>query len=131
MARAKKTTELPLKKAFGRRLRDIRERRDLSQKQLADLLSTDVMQISRYERGIGLPSLETCVQLAAILKVSTDELLLGREPHGAELEISDVRLLDKFQRLQHLDKRDREAVIILIDGVLASRAVESAIASAR
>jgi hypothetical protein len=46
-------------------------------------------------------------------------------------EISDVRLLDKFQRLQRLNKRDREAVIILIDGVLASRAVESAIASAR
>ena len=131
MPRAKKTTELPLKKAFGRRLKDIRERRDLSQKQLADLLSTDVMQISRYERGIGLPSLETCVPLAAILKVSTDELLLGREPRGAELEISDVRLLDKFQRLQELNKRDREAVIILIDGVLARRAVESAIASAR
>lgn len=113
MARAKKPTELPLKKAFGRTLKDIRERRDLSQKQLADLLGTDVMQISRYERGIGLPSLETCVHLAAILKVSTDELLLGREPHGAELEISDVRLLDKFQRLQQLNKRDREAVIIL------------------
>jgi hypothetical protein len=42
-----------------------------------------------------------------------------------------VRLLDKFQRLQGLNKRDREAVIILIDGVLASRTVESAIASAR
>jgi transcriptional regulator with XRE-family HTH domain len=121
-----------LKKAFGRRLRDIRERRDVSQKQLADLLSTDVMQISRYERGIGLPSLETCVQLAAILKVSTDELLLGREPRGSsELEISDVRLLDKFQRLQQLGKGDREAVIILIDGVLASRAVDLAIAAAR
>jgi len=65
---------------------------------------------------------------AAILKVSTDELLLGRELHDAELEISDVRLLDKFQRLQELDKRDCEAGIILIDGVLASRAVESAIA---
>jgi hypothetical protein len=37
---------------------------------------------------------------------------------AAELEISDVRLLDKFQRLQELDKRDRETVIILIDGVL-------------
>jgi hypothetical protein len=71
------------------------------------------------------------VQLATILKVSTDELLLGRESRGADLEISDVRLLDKFQRLQELDKRDREAVIILIDGVLARRAVESAIASAR
>jgi hypothetical protein len=64
------------------------------------------------------------------LKVSTDELLLGHEPTGPELEIRDIRLLDKFQRLQQLDKRDREAVIILIDGVLARRAVESAIASA-
>src|SRR3954454_10528727 len=43
----------------------------------------------------------------------------------------NVRLLDKFQRLQELDKRDREAVIILIDGVLARRAVESAIAATR
>jgi hypothetical protein len=38
------------------------------------------------------------VQLATILKVSTDELPLGREPRGAELEISDVHLRDKFQR---------------------------------
>jgi len=42
-----------------------------------------------------------------------------------------VRLLDKFQRLQELNRRDREAVIILIDGVLARRAAEPAIASAR
>jgi len=55
----------------------------------------------------------------------------GRERRDPELEISDVRSLDKFQRLQHLDKRDRVAVIILINGVLASRAVESAIASTR
>jgi hypothetical protein len=71
------------------------------------------------------------VQLASILKVSTDELFARPRTTGAELEISDVRLLDKFQRLQRLNKRDREAVITLIDGVLASRAVESAIASAR
>jgi hypothetical protein len=36
------------------------------------------------------------VQVAAILEVSADELLLGREPRGAEVEISDVRLLHKF-----------------------------------
>jgi hypothetical protein len=71
------------------------------------------------------------VQVAAVLEVSTDELLLGREPRGAEVEISDARLLHKFQRLQELDERDREAVIILSDGVLARRSVESAIASAR
>lgn len=56
----------------------------------------------------------------------TDELLLGRESRASELEISDVRLLDKVQRLQRLNKRNREAVIILIDGVLARRAIESA-----
>ena len=128
MRRRKAAAELPLKKAFGKRLREIRERRGLSQKQLAELLKTDVMQVSRYERGIGLPSAESCVELAGILRVSTDELLLGHEPKGGEPPISDVRLLEKFLRLQELDKRDREAVIILIDGVLARRGVESVIA---
>lgn len=118
-----------MKRAFGKRLRDIRERRGLSQKQLAELLKTDVMQVSRYERGIGLPSAESCVELAGILRVPTDELLLGHEPKGAEVPITDVRLLEKFLKLQELDKRDREAVIILIDGVLARRGIESVIAA--
>lgn len=55
--------------------------------------------------------------------------LLGEEPHGAELEISDVRLLDKFQRLQRLNKRDR--VRAAAETALASRQARAAAALAK
>jgi len=125
MKRRKRPTEIPLKKAFGSRLREIRERRGLSQKQLAEMLKTDVMQISRYERGLGLPSLETCVELASILRISSDELLLGRETREGSIPISDVRLLDRFVESEKLPRQDREAIILLIDGVLAQRHMEA------
>lgn len=122
--------EVALKKCFARRVKEIREQRGLSHRQLAELLKTDVMQVSRYERGIGLPSLETSVELARILHISMDELLLGDDAKGPDVPITDVRLLERFVKLQRVDKRDREAVIILIDGVLARRGVEALIASA-
>lgn len=123
-------SEVSLKKGFAKRVREIREQRGLSQRQLSELLKTDVMQVSRYERGIGLPSLETCVELAQILHVSMDVLLFGQEPQTGDVPITDVRLLERFIKLQKVDKRDREAVMILIDGVLARRGVEAVIASA-
>lgn len=122
--------EVALKKGFARRVKEIREQRGLSQRQLAELLKTDVMQVSRYERGIGLPSLETSVELARILHVSMDELLFGEDAKGPDVPITDVRLLERFVKLQKVEKRDREAVIILIDGVLARRGVEALMASA-
>lgn len=114
-----------MKKAFGGRLREIRERRGLSQKQLAEMLKTDVMQVSRYERGVGLPSVETCVELASILRVSTDELLLGEQTHEGSIPISDIRLLERFAESEKLPRQDREAIILLIDGVLAQRHMEA------
>lgn len=125
----KPKSEGALKKGFAKRVREFRERGGLSQRQLAELLKTDVMQVSRYERGIGLPSLETCIELAGILRVSMDELLFGEESKGTEIPITDVRLLERFVKLQKVDKRDREAVIILVDGVLARRGVEELAAS--
>lgn len=118
-----------MKKGFARRVRQLREQRGLSQRQLAELLKTDVMQISRYERGIGLPSLETCVELAAILRTSMDDLLFGDESKTADVPISDIRLLERFLKLQEADKRDREAVILLIDGILARRGMEAVISA--
>lgn len=80
---------------------------------------------SRYERGLGLPSLETCVELASILRISSDELLLGHETREGSIPISDVRLLDRFVESEKLPRQDREAIILLIDGVLAQRHMEA------
>ncbi len=121
-----------LTKSFGLRLKKVREGRSLSQKQLADLVGADPMQISRYERGQVLPALETAVALADTLQVPADQLWMGREtvqPPGEA--ISDLRLYQRFREAEKLPRQDREAIILLIDGVLAQRSIEAQLENRR
>ncbi len=117
----------PLTKGFGPRLKHLRESRGLSQKQLADLVGADVVQVSRYERAQVLPALETAASLARALKVSADELWLGVDKPQEDPPIADLRLYQRFREAEGLPHKDREAIILLVDGVLAQRNIEAQI----
>jgi len=62
---------------FGQRLRELRTKRDLTQKQLGDLLSLEKSTISLYEKGKREPDFGTVAKIAAFFNVSVD-YLLGR-----------------------------------------------------
>jgi transcriptional regulator with XRE-family HTH domain len=113
--------------AFGSRLKRLREARGLTQRQLADRIRTEAAQVTRYERAQVLPNAETLVSISETLDVALDFLLRGEtgEPTTQEPPITDLPLLERFQDLQKLPKRDREAVILLIDSVLARGDVET------
>ena len=63
---------------LGARLRASREKRGLTQQQLAEGIDTYAPQISKYESGEVVPEGETLAALAVVLEVSLDELILGR-----------------------------------------------------
>lgn len=63
---------------FGRRLQQLRERRRISRRVLAELCGLSKNMIGRYERGERSPSTRTVVLLADFFGVTTD-WLLGRE----------------------------------------------------
>lgn len=112
---------------FATRLRKTREARGLTQRELGDRIKMEPTQVTRYERGQFLPNAETLVSIAQVLQVSLDFLLTGETDGESrhELPISDVPLLERFRDAQKLSKRDREAVLLLIDSVLARSDVES------
>lgn len=59
---------------YYRRLRDLREDHEYSQKQIADFLGIHQTQYSRYERGsFDIPS-DFLIRLADLYKTSTDYL---------------------------------------------------------
>ncbi len=62
---------------YFQRLRDLREDRDLTQAQLAQLLGIRQTVYSRYERGFQNIPLEHLLFLADFYRVSTD-YILGR-----------------------------------------------------
>lgn len=120
-------------KAFATRLKKLRTEKGLTQKDLAKLVGCETVLISRYERSEGLPKFDTLVTLAEVLRVSTDELALGRAPGEAPKEppIHNVLLLERFRELETLPREDQTMVIHLVDAVIAKHRVEAALAPAR
>ena len=122
-----------MSKAFAARLRKLRRDKGLTQRELAGLVGCETVLISRYERAEGLPKFDTLVTLADVLRVSTDELALGRAPSDPPKEppIHNVLLLERFRELETLPREDQTMVIHLVDAVIAKRRVEAALSPVR
>lgn len=127
-----KTTARPrvdrmMARAFGERLHRYREDRGLSQRQLSTLAGVDPVQISRYERGLGLPAADTLVAIARVLRVSLDTLLLGKaDRSGDEMPIKNVMLIERLADIEKLTRKDQEMIVELIHSVLARRSIQAA-----
>lgn len=67
---------------FGKRLRQLRKEKGLTQAELAKLLSIGESTVSFYESGKRQPDYETLIRLAEVFNVSVD-YLLGRTEHKA------------------------------------------------
>lgn len=61
--------------SFGKRLKELRTAKGLSQKQLGEKVGTTYSAISYWEKGINEPKLSYIINLALFFEVSTDYLL--------------------------------------------------------
>lgn len=68
-------------------LRCIRERRGLTLQQIEDLTGISFNTISRYERGIISPKVDTASKIAQALGVTVDELINGTVNQELEVKI--------------------------------------------
>lgn len=68
-------------------LRCIRERRGLTLQQIEDLTGISFNTISRYERGIISPNVDTASKIAQALGVTVDELINGTVNQELEVKI--------------------------------------------
>ena len=65
------------------RIRQLREKSELTQQELANLLHVSKASICKYEKDKSYPSLDILLKMADIFNVSTD-YLLGREEKPKE-----------------------------------------------
>jgi transcriptional regulator with XRE-family HTH domain len=87
----------------GDRLREIREKRGLSQRELAERCNISDLQVHRYEVGKNDPSASILGVMAGTLGVSTDYLLgivSNPDPHALpnDLEEAEHDLLETYRR---------------------------------
>lgn len=77
-------------KAVGRRIKEAREKRHLTQEEVAARIDISPTHVSVIERGTKIPRLDTFVAIANALEVSGDALLLDVVDHAAESQASDL-----------------------------------------
>lgn len=66
--------DIEFTKAFGKRIRQLRSERGLTQQNLANDIGVEISQISRIERGIINTSIVTARKLAKALNIPLSEL---------------------------------------------------------
>ena len=64
-------------KKIGKLIRELREEKAMTQKQLAEVLGVSDRAVSKWERGAGCPDISLLADLAAALSVGLQSLLSG------------------------------------------------------
>lgn len=65
-------------KVFPKRLKELRQKKGLTQQEIADLLHVNRVTYTNWEKGNREPNFETIIKIADLLEVSLD-WLFGRE----------------------------------------------------
>ena len=111
------------RKTFGARLKELRKQKRWAQKELAAKVDIRFQQLNKYESGLNLPPAEMLIKLADALATTVDCLLTGNP--AEESPLGNNRLFRRFQAVERLEAEDREAVIRLIDGMIAKHKMQT------
>jgi transcriptional regulator with XRE-family HTH domain len=104
-------------KAVGRRLRELRSRRGLTQTEIAEQLRIDQSLVSAYERGTVRLHGAIIAALAKTLRTTSDEIL-GLKKVQQDGVFSDRRFIRRLERVEKLPKRAKQALLKTIDTYL-------------
>lgn len=115
------------RKAFGARLKELRKQKRWSQKELAAKVDIRFQQLNKYESGLNIPPAEKLIKLADTLATTADYLLTGNP--AEEMPLGNARLLRRFQAGEGFETENQEAVIRLIDGMIAKHKMQTTLTS--
>lgn len=124
---------------FGKRLKELREEKRLSQKSLADAMYVAQRTVFAWENNIQEPDMETICKLAKFFEVTTDDILGLDKSYNPEYIKRDTVSTTSTQiyTMSPLDRtfkgtiveqlndeelgRIKESVIILANGIKSNR----------
>lgn len=90
--------------SLGKRIKELRESRGITQEQLAEILSIGTNMVSCYERGVHVPSNKIVALMCEYFSVSSDYLLYGVSESAEDIlemikRTSDVEKMKVLVRL--------------------------------
>ncbi len=96
---------------FQHNLRNAREGRDLSQKEMAKRLSIPVTTYRNYENTLREPSYDVLVKICEVLNTSADELL--------GVSINNAKYINLFSKIKSLDSEKLTTLKTFVDFLIS------------
>lgn len=103
--------------SFGKKLKECREAKGLSQSQLAKILNTNHSIIGKYERDEVKPTVDVIKNLAEALD-TTAGFLMGESSDMNVLK--DPAMLKRLNELDKMDSEDKTHITKVIDAFIKS-----------
>lgn len=104
--------------SLGEKLKTLRRERGWSQDEFAFQAEVDGRQVSRYENGRVMPSVEVVIKMARAYDVSLDFLLLEDVPRRP-LNTKISRLTERAMSLGPISDEDERTLLHLLDSIEA------------
>ena len=111
--------------SLAKKIVQLRKERNLTQKELASIVGVHFSHMSRYERGISLPSIDVVRKLAQMFHVSADYLLFDESQATVRAQVADQELLQQFERISHMSEREKAAVKTILEAMILKHHLEA------
>lgn len=83
-----------IKNLFGKRIKELRKERAITQEKLAELIGIDTRNLIKIENGETFPRVNTLDKLIEVFDITPDEIL--RTEHLKDTEILKNKIIDKL-----------------------------------
>lgn len=109
---------------FAERLKLLRQRKGLTQVELARVSRVHNVNLSRYERGMTEPGPDVLRRLAEALDVSVGHLVEGSASEIPPSRLVDPELRRQLEELERLPEEDKQVVKRLLEAFLFRKRVQ-------
>lgn len=112
---------------LAEKITSLRKQHNWSQKVLAEKLGVHKNHVNRYEKGGSSPSIEVLKKMAVTFGVATDYFLFDEGDSVAQAKLKDQALLNRFEKIEEMELRDKEAIMTILDGMIIKNQVKQAV----
>jgi len=105
---------------IGKIIKKYREEKNLTQKQIADLIHMHRSNYSRVETGERELSIEAIQKIATLFGMTIDQLI-NEETIPQEVSFEDTTSNEQMKLIEQLDEEDKQTIFRLIEKMLTNK----------
>ena len=82
----------------------------------------------KYEKGDSAPNLHILAKIATVFEASADDFVFGEGKSIAAKKL-DHEILKRFEMIGQLPERERDAILVVLDSIIAKHKLREVIGS--